>query len=496
MTTFTQAILLGADRMSMAPSPPHADLVEAWNSLDWSMAKETALLDAAAIAAAARVAGATATGPIAAVEPAPAESARVTSDQMTAVLRQVLAEEWRGLLPEWLVLCADSKRLVPPYYLPTLFDLVTRREDRALLGATIGQRGFWLARQNPMWGWVEAGNPLPEPTDWETGTEDQRIACLRALRTSQPAEARALAEKTWADDPPEFRIRVLDVLRAGVSATDEPFLGRVLTDRRKEVRTTAQALLAIVEPSALAARMRSRADSLLTLQRGFLTKKLEVALPAAFDPAWKADAIEEKPPAGLGEKAYWAQQILGVVPLAYWARKFGLTSTQLIELARKSSEWSALLIAAWFRSATLHRDSDACVGLMPVALSDPELLGLGVHQTAAIAALLAGCSERDRWELVGTDGAVAWAGLGTLKGRGNEAQTRALLRAIAPTLRDGFNSTGSAGAVLAARHIPPALREDAVRLLTRENGYSKPAETFLAALELRAAMHAAFSTST
>jgi hypothetical protein len=37
------------------------------------------------------------------------------------------------------------------------------------------------------------------------------------------------------------------------------------------------------------------------------------------------------------------------------------------------------------------------------------------------------------------------------------------------------------------------LRDEAARLLERDNGLSKPAEHFLQALDLRAAMHAAFA---
>ena len=47
-------------------------------------------------------------------------------------------------------------------------------------------------------------------------------------------------------------------------------------------------------------RWSARAEALLTFHRGFLSKKLEITLPAEFDAAWTADGLEEKPPAGVG----------------------------------------------------------------------------------------------------------------------------------------------------------------------------------------------------
>lgn len=83
--------------------------------------------------------------------------------------------------------------------------------------------------------------------------------------------------------------------------------------------------------------------------------------------------------------------------------------------------------------------------------------------------------------------------VGHLPGTPTVAQGRTLLALLAPALLSGYNPGGSPTAMLAARRIPPGLREEAARLLTRETGLTKPAEAFLRALELRAAIHAAFA---
>ncbi|MES2692730.1 MAG: DUF5691 domain-containing protein [Verrucomicrobiota bacterium] len=497
MPTLAQALLLGGERLSAPPTPPHASLASAWAQLDWAGAKENTLLSAAALAGTARAAGPVAAGPIPAVDPAPAETLPSAPPRAVAVLRQLFAEEARPLLPEWLELCAQRGARVPPFFLRTLLDLARTSAERAALLPVLGERGRWLALHNESWSWVLAAAPALDPSLWETGSEEERIACLRQLRASDPARALESATKTWADDTPEFRARVLEAFAPTLSPADEPFLTRILTERRKELRVTAQALLATLPGSVLAGRMRATAELLLQFQNGFLSKKLEVALPAAFDPAWKADAIEEKPPAGVGEKAHWAQQILGLVPVSAWTKKFSLNAADLIALAGKSTEWSALLLGAWTRSAILHRDASAAAALIDVLAAQARRSVVNAHPnthpTVVAASLLAVCTDEVRWRVLGTDAAIAWHALAQLQGTPSLAQGRALLEQLAPAIRDGFNPGGSPTAMLAARRIPVALREEAARLFTRDNGLSKPAEAFLHALELRAAMQAAFS---
>ncbi|HEY1107027.1 MAG TPA: hypothetical protein VGE76_00295, partial [Opitutaceae bacterium] len=110
-----------------------------------------------------------------------------------------------------------------------------------------------------------------------------------------------------------------------------------------------------------------------------------------------------------------------------------------------------------------------------------------------IVSLLLVAPEEARWRLLATDETIAWQILGQLTGTPTTAQGRALLTLLAPALLSGYNPGGSPTAMLAARRIPPSLREEASRLLARDAGLTKPAEAFLRALELRAAIHAAFA---
>lgn len=494
MATFTQAILLGSERLTGVPEVPHAAFSGAWEQLDWTGAKESALLEASVLVGTARGAGAIAGGPLPTPEIAPAETQPVASRRAVAVLRQLLTDEWRPLLPEWLEQCARSGARVPPFYLPALLRAINDRAERASLRSILGERGRWLARQQPDWAWVAATAPSPDVALWEIGTEDERLATLQHLRATEPARATELVARTWSEDAPEFRLRALALLRPALSLADEALLTRVLTDKRKDLRSAAQALLATLPAFGLATRARSRTEEILVLHRGLLGKKLEVNFPAAFDPAWKADAIEEKPPAGVGEKAHWAQQFLGLVPPAHWTEKFGLDAAALVALAVKSADWGDLLLAGWFRAACLHRDAAMAAALVRPILERGKPLPGGTAPHTAVSSLLAASDEAGRWRIVAAVPDLAWTALPSLTGTPTLADSRTLLGHLSPALRDGFNPGGSPTAVLAARRIPPELRDEAARQLARDNGLSKPAEAFLRALELRAELRAAFST--
>jgi len=495
MTTLAQSLLLGSQRLAAPPALPHAALAAEWNELDWSGARGSALLDAAALAGTARGAGAP-LGPVRAATPAaPAEPRPFAPAPAAALLPQLLTPEWRLLVPEWLERCARCGAVAPHWLLPRLLDLGADEALRPALAPVLGTRGVWLAQFQASWSWVHSTVEEPNPSLWETDLEDRRLACLRAWRQRDPATGRVLLQKTWGDEPPDFRARAIALLQTGLSADDEAFLAGILADRRKEVRLLAQSFLARLPGSALARRMRDRAGSLLGFQRGFFSKKIEVTLPAAFDPAWKADALEEKPPAGVGEKAHWLHQILALVPIGFWTEKFALAPTALLELAEKSPDWADLLLGAWYRAALLHDDAAACELFLSLVQSHPKFLPPGESPATALPKLLARCPVGRRWSLATENPSLAWSALDLLTEPPSLAQGRAFLRTIAPGLRDATTTGGSPAALLAAFRVPPALRAEAAGLFTRDQGFTKPAVAFLQALDLRAALETAFASS-
>ena len=494
MPSLEQTILLGTERMTAPPDAPHPSLLATWQTLDWANNRDDAALAAIAFTGTAAAAGQGPRTDVPASTVAAAETRPLASPNALAVLRQLFEPELKPVLAEWLQTCADRGQIVPPFFLPTLLNRCREGREAALLAQAVGHRAAWLVQLNPGWATaMPASTSAEDRESWETGTPAERLAWFAAARRQDAAAARVQLETGWKNEAPEFRIAVLEIIAAEPTLADETFLNAALHDRRKEARTLAQHALARLPESALAIRLRERAPSLLRLQKGLLSRKLEIDLPAAFDPSWKEDGIDEKPPAGTGEKAWWIRQMIALLPVATWMNAFDLSAEKLIKLAAEG-DWADLLLGAWADASVLHQEAELAERLIPALRGRPDALAAGSRFPQHLLALAAICPMERRWHLATHADQHAWSLLPLLDPAPTPELARCLLGHIARDIREGYNPGGSPQAALAASKLPPALREEAARLLERDNGSSKPAEAFLRTLDLRAALHAAFST--
>jgi hypothetical protein len=247
---------------------------------------------------------------------------------------------------------------VPAYVLPELLEKGRRdRSIRVHLGVLAGRRGRWLAALAPGWDYL-----LEEPTGetWELGGAADRLAHLRALRAADPARARRLLESTWEGETPDDRAEFVEVLAGGLSMDDEPFLEEALDDRRREVRQAAANLLTRLPGSRMSQRMAARVSACVTVTR----QTIAVDPPKECDKAMERDGIRPKPPRGIGERAWWLQQVIARAPLAIW----GGPPAALLNL--KIPDWDAEVKAAWVRAAVLQKDPEwarAMFGWDPIA---------------------------------------------------------------------------------------------------------------------------------
>jgi hypothetical protein len=295
------------------------------------------------------------------------------------MLTQMLSGRFVELIPEWLRIARETKRIVSPETLPPLLALaVTKTEIRDLVVDVIGNRGIWLAAQNPDWAWACAATGTEDLTLWETGLPEARLGLLRRSRASDPARAREVVAATWKDESPEDRAAFLDAFSIQLTAADEQFLEGALGDKRREVRKAATKLLSRLPDSKFATRMFERADKhihfipgeaggLLKLKRS-KSARIDLNLPNELEASWQRDGIEAKPPKGVGEKAWWIIQLLEVTPLIHWTEKWSISSSEIVTTAI-ASEWKSDLIEGWLRAALLQRDSQWAEALFPVATS-------------------------------------------------------------------------------------------------------------------------------
>ncbi len=335
--------------------------------------RELTLLRAAALIDRWATAGRAADAPLPAPAPAPPETLARCDDRASDQLAALLAGQHRGVLPEWLGLLVAAGQRVPEQWLPEL--LVACQRDPALaplVAPALGERGRWLAAQNPMWSDFAS---LDDPAIWERGTKRARLAWYAQRRAADPAAARELLADGWPTEEPSSRAALLGTWQVGMSMADEPFLEAARADRRKEVRAVAVQLLAQLGDSRLVAEATARAVTALgwtpaqpaTLLPPRLGKPaaLTVALPDTFEPLFERLGFDEKPPRSeqLGKKAWWLQQLLALVPPSVWAAQWQTTPAALLDAAAAGA-WAALLGGAWRAAAVNHRDETWAVLLI------------------------------------------------------------------------------------------------------------------------------------
>jgi len=271
-------------------------------------------------------------------------------------LRMMLSDQYAELLPEWLDALARAGLRVPEEKLPELLE--RGRARVGLLPAihkVAGQRGHWLAAQNPDW---DFGVDLSHPESvWDTGRRAARLALLEHLRPRDPARARALVVRTWKEENAGDRAAFVSKLALGPSADDEEFLEAALDDRSKEVRRAAADVLAGLPQSRLCQRMQDRLQPLVTLERGRLgAKKLKVTLPTACDDGMIRDGVDSKPKTGRGDKAWWLLQMLAACPPTFWNQTLKQSPAELVKLAGPT-EWRNLLLDGWARAAARYHET-------------------------------------------------------------------------------------------------------------------------------------------
>ncbi|MBJ6145340.1 DUF5691 domain-containing protein [Hymenobacter sp. BT559] len=272
---------------------------------------------------------------------------------------------------------AKHQRLVPATLLVAALNNESFRQYSPGNLALLGERGRWLAQQNPDWHSVLAPQlPSEDLGVWETGTLAQRKRFIGQLRQTDAALARQLLGAALPAEPAATQAALLGELAPTVEAADATLLSSYLSSKSKEVRQTVVPLLVRLPQSELLERLWQRAVPLLGLKRPLLGRnKLLVELPEGWDKSWQADGIEQKTTSieGGGERAGWLGQLLSLLPPSRWTAHLGVSAEELLDLAAES-EWHTLLLRAWSRAAYLHQDKAFAAPLLLRHFTQPNLL--------------------------------------------------------------------------------------------------------------------------
>ncbi|SMC27846.1 hypothetical protein SAMN02745857_02992 [Andreprevotia lacus DSM 23236] len=322
--------------------------------------------------------------------PAPAETRR----PLPAALRPVVAELLSGRLEElqpWASThLAECGYVLPPESLLTVLAF-NHKAQRAAWLPLLGERGRWLAAQNPDWQWVLQAAPAPADAaeleqQWQEGTPAARKTALTAQRQRDPALARDWLAAALPQEKAEQRQALSEVLADGLSSDDEALLNQLLGDRSQGVRQQAAGLLAQLPASALAARVRERVAACVQWQvpdapQGTVAKvgawlsgkravpALSINPPNELPKDWERDGILAQPPHGTGARSWWLAQLLGLLPPDAWTAPAGLTPAELLPLLKKQ-EWDDALLDGVARAAVRFGAADWAAAL----LAQPALL--------------------------------------------------------------------------------------------------------------------------
>ncbi len=320
---------------------------------------------------------------------------------MTTLLR-LLADPDPALIEEWAQLALSHGVRVDGAAAPLVLEWWARQPRRSeSVFAALGHRGEWLASLNADWRKPVATLDIPADADdvWQSGKSAERLAILTSVRRQEPARALALIESTWQSDNATDRQRFLEALAERRSMADERFLETALDDRSKLVRRQAAALLALIPGSRLRERLSVSAKAIITVRaaRGTLLgrgrQQIVLVPPESFDAAWERDGIEERPPEGVGQRAWWMRQILARAGLAVWTERTEMTPEAILESLKKDDYFGDAMQA--LVGAAASAGDPAWSTALVRALRDQTSIDLD-----SIAALLEGLPDDQREALL------------------------------------------------------------------------------------------------
>ncbi len=362
------AALVGTDRQPLQMPTTLGALGQTLAKVDAASPSGEAKLLAAAgtVALHQRVGWLPDTRSAATLPPSPSEEWPFCSAQAARCLQRVLQNQYAALLPEWLELAAIAQQRVPPIHLPQLLDLGRQQRSlRSAIRAVMGQRGAWLAAQNPDWSYAIVVN---SEADWDTGNTAARMEYLQSLRSDNPEQARQLLQTSWGQEAAGDRAKLLATLRVGLTLADEPFLQTALGDRSKEVRRVATELLSGLPQSRHCQQMITLITPYLSVVPGSPpTVRLE--LPSTLPPALTQLGIDSKPPHNVGEKAWWLLQLLALTPLDHWTTQWQSSPAAILQQVQ-SHESVDLLLKGWVLATERQADPLWAEALLQVGLAE------------------------------------------------------------------------------------------------------------------------------
>lgn len=368
-TALQQSVLVGVDRLAVpailttpTASTP-ASVLAVQQALQQSAASTaTQVLRASAVASVLERAGWVPgsrmqhrTVSIPPAQPVPERRAAPVDEKLIALLGRAMETDAQDLL---VLGCAELDKAglrLPHGLLVAALDQGRQSTElRPWLLPVLGERGRWLAAQNPQWAYAAGVQEVADPEQvWQEGVLPQRVDLLESERASDPAKARVRLESSLKELNAKERAAMVQALRKGLSLEDEPLLEKLLTDRSKEVRENAAQLLTCLPASAHSRRIIGWLQSMLgRSDKG----QWQIEPPTEGNQDWERDGITLQLPAYVkGARAWWLEQLVALAPLTFWQQTLEQSPEQLWEWSRRS-DWKTALRQGWLRALDTQHD--------------------------------------------------------------------------------------------------------------------------------------------
>ena len=333
------------------------------------------------------------------------------NENLIDALQNIIKDGPRLLLLQFLTALTEYQQIIPAKLLPELLNLgKTYPKLAQKIPEVCGARGLWLAQFNSDWSYLVDQYKSVDQDLWENGQQEQRLLFIKNLRARDPQQARELIAHALPELDARDRATLIGTLQDQLTSADEAFIESQLSDRSKEVRTTAASLLSALPKSQFVQRMQQRLLGCLTQERKLFRRHWQLTAPDSFASDWAADTIDEKRPQSeaLGEKAWWLFQLARTIPLNWWERTTELSADDLIAWAL-DSDWSLALLRAWYHALVREKNSvwaEAFLKKMPFKnfqIDGLELIGflpLATRETYWLALLNGESAKNRRGEFV------------------------------------------------------------------------------------------------
>ncbi len=297
------------------------------------------------------------------------EETQPCSAEAAKKLQLVLKGTYAAALPEFFYLLSKKEQTLPPSSLPDLF-------EKSLTDATLWQQiqnfmppfGEWLLHQNEDWApiWL-----TEKKIKWEQASPTQRVRYIAQIRRGNtPNAAIEILNDTWEDLDWKRRLELLKPFEFGSSKSDEPFLTKVLKEKRKELRQLAMNLLLQIPKSEISTNLFEYLTNHIAYQSG----KLKIELPN-LDKNPFADAISFSKKARLKEgiRASALAQLFANTDLKKWADHFELDEPSVVQLFLRS-DYRAAFAERLIEATQLQKNETWAVALLDYWLKEKSNL--------------------------------------------------------------------------------------------------------------------------